>query len=229
MPHWAGDRLFRLADEARPVVALIDEMDAPVHLIGHSYGGAVALRIAVERSNRIASLTLYEPTTFYVLKVCGDSGDAALKQIQSLRDEIEKHVVAGNRRRAARRFVDYWNDQPTFDSLSQDAQEKLMRYIPKACLEFLALIGETTPLLTYRKLRMPLLIMCGEYAPTSTQLIARKLATVMNPGSLRIIAAAGHMGPITHSDVVIQNTIARIAGSESNVVSNLAAWTWRAA
>src|SRR6266536_1481912 len=37
---------------------------APVHLIGHSYGGGVALRVAVERSNRIASLTLYEPTAF---------------------------------------------------------------------------------------------------------------------------------------------------------------------
>ena len=64
MPHLAGDRRFRLADEARPIVALIDELEAPVHLIGHSYGGAVALRIAVERPNRIASLTLYEPTTF---------------------------------------------------------------------------------------------------------------------------------------------------------------------
>src|SRR6266536_155294 len=37
---------------------------APVHLIGHSYGGGVALRVAVERSNRIASLTLYEPAAF---------------------------------------------------------------------------------------------------------------------------------------------------------------------
>jgi len=229
MPHLAGDRPFRLADEARSIVALIDELEAPVHLIGHSYGGAVALRIAVERPNRIASLTLYEPTAFYVLKVCGDAGDAALKEIRDLVEEIDEQIAAGSYRRAACRFVDYWNGPRTFDSLSQDAQKKVIRYVPKVCREFRVLIGERTPLLAYRKLRIPLLIMCGEHAPTSTQLIARKLATIMNPGSLRIIAGAGHMGPITHSDVVIQNTIARIDGSDPAGVSNTASWTRQAA
>jgi pimeloyl-ACP methyl ester carboxylesterase len=220
--HWRGDQPFRLADEARPIVALIDALEAPAHLIGHSYGGGVALRIAVERPTRIASLTLYEPTAFHVLKACGDAGHAALKGIRALAEEIEQHLVAGTCPSAARRFVDYWNGPGTFGSLTKDAQEKLSRYIPKVPIEFRALIGETTPLMAFRKLRIPLLIICGEHGPTSTQLIARKLATVMNPGSLRMIAGAGHMGPFTHGEAVVENIIARIVGLDQPASGSLA-------
>jgi pimeloyl-ACP methyl ester carboxylesterase len=227
--HLRSRRPFRLADEARPIVALIDALETPVHLIGHSYGGGVALRIAVERPNRIASLTLYEPTAFHVLKACGDAGHAALKGIRALAEEIEKHLVAGICPSAARRFVDYWNGPGTFDSLTKDSQEKLSRYIPKAPIEFRALIGEATPLMAFRKLRIPLLIMCGEHGSTSAQLIARKLATVMNPGSLRMIAGAGHMGPFTRSGAVVENIIARIVGLDQPGTGSLATSARRAA
>jgi pimeloyl-ACP methyl ester carboxylesterase len=42
---WNGAWRFTLADEAAPFEALLPE-EPPVHLVGHSYGGAVALRIA---------------------------------------------------------------------------------------------------------------------------------------------------------------------------------------
>jgi pimeloyl-ACP methyl ester carboxylesterase len=47
--HWSGERSFKLADEAAPVIDIIDACQAPVHLVGHSYGGAVALRVALAR------------------------------------------------------------------------------------------------------------------------------------------------------------------------------------
>src|SRR5262249_33301377 len=39
---WHGGRAFTLADEAAVVVALAQQLDAPAHIVGHSYGGAVA-------------------------------------------------------------------------------------------------------------------------------------------------------------------------------------------
>ena len=47
--HWNGDHAFTLADEAAAIVSMIDALGRPVHLVGHSYGGAVALRVARER------------------------------------------------------------------------------------------------------------------------------------------------------------------------------------
>jgi len=54
---WTGEHTFTLADEAARTLALIDRCDRPVHLVGHSYGGGLALHIALKRPNRIASLT----------------------------------------------------------------------------------------------------------------------------------------------------------------------------
>ena len=38
--------------------------DAPMDVVGHSFGAAIALRMAVEHPDRIRSLTLFEPVFF---------------------------------------------------------------------------------------------------------------------------------------------------------------------
>jgi pimeloyl-ACP methyl ester carboxylesterase len=210
-PHWRGEKPFELADEARPFVKLIDRWSAPVHLVGHSYGGGVALRIAFERPARIASLSLYEPTAFHVLKAMHDEGRAALGEIRTLAAAIGRHVLAGSYRAAARRFVDYWSGAGTFETLRSEIQTNIIHYIPKACLDFRALIDERTSLVAYRRMRVPLRLMRGEFAPAPTALLARKLAIVMNPGALRTVPGAGHMGPITHNESVVQSIAEHIA------------------
>jgi len=47
-----GKHAFTLSDEAASVLSEIDAADEPVHLVGHSYGGAVALRAAIERPSK---------------------------------------------------------------------------------------------------------------------------------------------------------------------------------
>src|SRR5262245_58673756 len=50
---WTGEHAFALADEAARIVALIDESrNDDVHLVGHSYGGGVALNVALSRPGR---------------------------------------------------------------------------------------------------------------------------------------------------------------------------------
>src|SRR5262245_37060519 len=72
---WGGEHAFTLDDEAVRSIALIDRCDGDkVHLVGHSYGGGVALNIALARPNRIASMVLYEPTAFHLLRQLGDRG-----------------------------------------------------------------------------------------------------------------------------------------------------------
>src|SRR5262245_15333862 len=62
---WTGSGAFTLADEAARTFELIDRSERRVHLIGHSYGGGVALHVALARPGRIASLTVYEPSAFH--------------------------------------------------------------------------------------------------------------------------------------------------------------------
>src|ERR1700759_5662393 len=78
---WSGERAFTLADEAAKTGGIINASRGKVHLVGHSYGGGVALRAAIERPERIASLTLYEPSAFHLLKMMGSYGAHALAEI----------------------------------------------------------------------------------------------------------------------------------------------------
>lgn len=103
-PHWDGEQPFRLADEAAHVTDIIDAIEAPVHLVGHSYGGGVALRAAVERPHRIASLSLYEPSAFHVLRSAGPDAWNAFVEIRAVAEDVACNVTMGAYRRATQRF-----------------------------------------------------------------------------------------------------------------------------
>jgi pimeloyl-ACP methyl ester carboxylesterase len=201
---WFGDRPFQLSDEAALTVDIIDASEAPVHLVGHSYGGAVALRAAIERPNRIASLALYEPTAFHVLRSMGPDGRAALESVRAFAAKIEHAILVGAYRKAVEQFVDYWNGPGACAAMSSERRTQVGRYLPKACLDFRALFNEAVPLVAYRRLRVPVLLMRGEHAPEPTSLITGKLTSFMQPASVVTIAGASHMGPVTHARVVAE-------------------------
>ena len=217
--HWSGQGPFRLADEAAAVVKIVDAFDAPVHLVGHSYGGGVALRVALERPNRIASLSLYEPTLFHVLKAAGPDGWAALSEIRMVATEITKGIVTGAYRATARRFVDYWNGASAWERLKPETQADLAYWIPKAALEFRALIDERMPLEGYRRLRVPMLLMRGEHSPLPAQVVAQKLARVCKPRT-ETIPGAGHIGPFSHCEsvnyAIVDHLLAVDPGHQAN-------------
>lgn len=196
---WSGEHAFTLADEAARTIGIIDRSDCKVHLVGHSYGGGVALRAALERPNRIASLTLYEPSAFHLLKAMGARGAVALAEIQAVAARIADGVVTGDYRGGVSSFVDYWGGPGAWAALRPSVQAALIRWTPKAPLDFRALIDEAEPASAYADLRFPALIMRGENAPGPTRLIADALPTLMPSARLVVIPGAGHMGPLTHA------------------------------
>jgi pimeloyl-ACP methyl ester carboxylesterase len=223
---WTGGQRFTLADEAARTIALIDRSADKVHLIGHSYGGGVALHVALARPERIASLALYEPSAFHLLRalgapgapgtlgIQGDVAAAGFAEIAALARETQARVLAGELSRAASSFVDYWNGRGTWAALPPEARSALVRWMPKAPLDFRALIEEPTDLAAYARLRMPVLVMHGEHAPRPARMIAAALPDLMPCARLATIAGAGHMGPLTHAAAVNAPIVAHIAAAE---------------
>jgi len=196
-PTWTGGDAFTLADEAARTLALIDAAEGGVHLIGHSYGGGVALHVALARADRIASLTLYEPSAFYLLRQFGD-GTGALAEIKAVADAVSAGVRRSDQRHAAKRFVDYWGGAGAWDAIRPPLQDALIRWLPKLLLEFDALFNEQTPWSAYTKFHAPTLIIRGEHAPAPTRLIADTLPSIFPSARRAVVSGAGHMGPLTH-------------------------------
>ncbi|SAL41618.1 alpha/beta hydrolase [Caballeronia peredens] len=216
---WSGERAFTLADEAARTVEIIDRHRGKVHLVGHSYGGGVALRAALERPHGVASITLYEPSAFHLLKGLGTRGAAEFAEILAIAARTAEGVVAGDLRGAANSFVDYWSGQGAWSALRPSVQAMLTRWIPKAPLDFRALIHEPTPASAYASLRVPTLVLRGEHAPAPTRLIAETLPELIPSAKLIVVPEAGHMGPLTHASAVnaaiarhIETHAARVEG-----------------
>ena len=167
---------FALADEAARSIALIDASDGKVHLVGHSYGGGVALQAALARPDRIASLTLYEPAAFHLLDDLGADGAAGFIEIAAIARQVRCGIDAGDNAGAAAAFVDYWNGAGMWAKLSSQVRKDLTRWAPKAPLEFAALMHEATALQDLAGLDLPILVLRGELAPTPTRSDCRRLA-----------------------------------------------------
>jgi pimeloyl-ACP methyl ester carboxylesterase len=214
---WTGSHAFTLADEAARTIDLIDRSVSKVHLVGHSYGGGVALHAALARPDRIVSLALYEPSAFHLLKLIGDRGAAALAEIADITRVTAQGVITGDYAGAAAAFVNYWGGVGAWAALRPTVQAALIRWAPKAPLEFCALIEETTPLAAYGDLRMPILVMRGEHAPRPTRKIADILRSLAPEARLAVIDGAGHMGPFTHGSVVSELITAHIDAAEAAI------------
>jgi pimeloyl-ACP methyl ester carboxylesterase len=145
----------------------------------------------------------------------GEAGAAAFAEISGVSRRVNAFVAAGDYRSAVADFVDYWNSEGTWDAMRPSAQSALIRWAPTAPLEFSALLDDRTPASVYRTLKMPVLIMRGENAPLSTRVISERLIELLPRSRLKIIAGAGHMGPLTHASDVSRLIAQHIATVDS--------------
>jgi pimeloyl-ACP methyl ester carboxylesterase len=199
---WPGHVAFTLAAEAAPLLEVIDAIDGPVHLVGHSYGGSVALRVACERPNVLRSLTLIEPTAFHLLRMGDLPEKERFYEIAAVSAAVNDAVLSGDHRGGTARFVNYWNGPEAWDRSSERTRAELSERLPKVALDFRALFREETELAAYRKIGVPTLLLRGGISPAPTRRIVEMLATVLPRSRIEVIPGAGHMSPFTHAAAV---------------------------
>lgn len=200
-PSWNANRGHTLDDEAALIEPLMRRAAEPVHLVGHSYGAAVALRLALRHPDHVRSLTLYEPVAFSLLRGLG-AEHPARREVRALRDAFATRLNRGEEEAAARSFVDYWTDAGSFDRLSPEQRARISNVMHKVAQDFDALYQDCVPLAAYRELRMPVLYLHGAASPASTRHIAALLGLGLPRAEVRILDGVGHMGPVTHAERV---------------------------
>ena len=172
----------------------------PVHLVGHSYGGAVALRFAMDRPQQVATLTLIEPASFNLLKY-GSTGDrAALDEIKCLAGAVWHLSATGRKEDAMARFVDFWNGPGAWDALGDEQQQRLSSKAFKVARDFMATIGERSALTDIAAINVPTAVVTGAESPLVTQRIARLIESAGRDVLSKTIIGAGHMLPLTHGE-----------------------------
>jgi pimeloyl-ACP methyl ester carboxylesterase len=192
---------FTLDSEVALVDAMLDPLISPharVHVVGHSYGGLVALRYAHRARERVASLTLYEPVAFRLL----DDDDAAFGDVQRLAFRLSRLVAARCDRYAAQTFVDFWSGEGTYVRMSRRAQADLARRVSKLPLDFAA-ASSWPRRADVREIVGPTLLLGGRRSPAVVQRVHARLVESI-PHCRAALFDAGHMGPIGEADRINQ-------------------------
>jgi pimeloyl-ACP methyl ester carboxylesterase len=190
-----------LAQEAALVRSLLGRLSEPAHLVGHSYGGAVALHVARTQPGLLRSLVLIEPSAFHLLHG-GDAIDAdALREITAVAADAKAALAAGDYHGGFGRFVDYWSGPGSWAAMAPEQRERFAPQLIKVVLDFDALLGERAGLEDVRNIALPALIVQGGSTKVPSRCICRRLRDAL-PAALEIVPGAGHMAPITHRDEV---------------------------
>lgn len=198
---WPSGQGVSLAAEARRIAPLLSLAHEGVHLVGHSYGGAVALEIARRWPERVRSLTLYEPVRFAVLRAHDATQWEASLQLGR---QVGLASLSGAREAAGRRFVDHWSGEGSWDALTPNARARIAAFMPKVQAEFEALFADPVPLPAWAELRVPVRLLCGDRSPLPVQRIAERLAQVLPHAGLQRLPAQGHMAPLQSPQVVMR-------------------------
>lgn len=199
-PAWSGTRPLHLADE----VALVEPLLASarrVHLVGHSYGGAVALKAGALHPATVASVTVYEPVLFRWLFDAEPDSDAA-RDVMAVAHAIRKHLERGDAYRAAARFLNYWTGVGTWESLPEARRDQAARRMRAVLGQFDALFGERLSATALRRVTGPMLFLSGAASVDSTRRIAAMLRVALPTAWHEELANMGHMGPVTHAAAV---------------------------
>jgi len=159
------------------------------NIIGHSFGGLIALNFALHYPKFVRCLVLAEPAASGVLGNSPDDSSVA-NEAQAIRAEMKEAFASGDSERIVRTYADHVAPGQ-FEKASPQLRQMLLANVPAFQLDF---TSRRSPFTCddARRISIPVLVISGDHSPKGLQRIAQAVAGCINNAKFVKIPEATH-------------------------------------
>jgi pimeloyl-ACP methyl ester carboxylesterase len=197
---WPAGRPLTGADQAKLVEAVATLGPAPVALVGHSLGGAVALEAAARLGDRVRVVIAFEPILFGHLEMHGPAD--AYDEIAKLARRFNELAQAGDGNAAGECFIDYWARPGTWAAMPEERRQNTRAMLPPVVHEWAMATTGLRPLEGWRAITAPVHLIRAADSRVPTRAIVTLLATTYPEWQVHGVPSGGHMAPLARPDLV---------------------------
>ena len=197
---WSQPHPQTLADH----VALLERflVDKPkINIIGHSFGGSVAMMAAKIHKPKVNKLILIEPNPFYLLS--NNKESEGYKEAVALCDLIKQNGDKGTWNIAAEYFADYWNGTGNWEGMNSERQDKFISALKPNYHEWDCVMNEKISIEEWKHgLPANTTVLMSEDTVQSIKGINSLLKSKIPDWSYVNYGDGGHMAPLTHTHII---------------------------
>jgi pimeloyl-ACP methyl ester carboxylesterase len=211
---WPDRKPFHFREDLAFLESLIGDDNEPVHLVGHSYGGFLALQLALSHPERVRSIAVYDPVAFGILDAVEDAD--ARQALAKVRRDWQPDATGADEAWLAG-FVDWWNGEGSWTRLPEATRASFRSVGWKVFQEVISLTSDRTDRATWATITAPTLVMGGSDSPLAERRVVEKLGATLPHATVTLFPGAGHMGPISHAPSVNAAIVAHLQSNVSDV------------
>jgi pimeloyl-ACP methyl ester carboxylesterase len=202
---------FSVATHIADLAAFIRRLDVgPVHLVGLSSGGRLAILTAVRHSALVRSLTVLEPQLLSELLVDLPEAKPVLDEWTKAFEPIRTAAKAGEAMRAAKLFFELANNQGpgAFDRQPEAFRQMILDNARTVPLQLFAPPPPAISCAALGGVEAPTLVVGGEQTPRYPALINEVVAQCIPSSRLVVIPKATHLmshqNPTAFNETLLQ-------------------------
>jgi pimeloyl-ACP methyl ester carboxylesterase len=202
---------FSISHEADALESVIRRAIGPVHLVGHSFGGLVALASALRNKVPLASLAIIEAPAAELLRERREH-----QHYQAFRRMTDTYFAAfnGGNLEAIAAMIDFYGGAGTFTSWPSRVRAYALETTPVNILDWASAYGFPLSAASLAGIEVPVLVLRGGASHPAVQRANALLSECISGAALVTIDTAAHFMIATHANEVGRLIAEHVHGAE---------------
>jgi pimeloyl-ACP methyl ester carboxylesterase len=201
-----------ISHNAEAMESVIRRAGGRVHLVGHSFGGLVALAVALRNRVSLASLVIIEAPAVDILRERKENRH--YRVFRRMTDAYFADFTGGNSEAIAA-MIDFYGGAGTFTSWPPRVRAYAAATTPVNILDWADAYGFPLPAASLAAIKIPLLVVRGGASPEAVQRANALLCERVSDAILATIDGAAHFVIATHAVELASRIAAHVHRSEA--------------